>query len=58
MLFKLYTKKKYATILPIFRNKTILVYNGKDFIKLKIKNSMIHDKFGKYLKTKRKKSFK
>lgn len=58
LLFSLRLKKKNTVILPIFKNKTVLIYNGNNFIKLKIIESMIYKKFGKFIKTKRKKQRK
>ena len=53
--YTLHTTKKYVTIFPAFKNKTVLVYNGNKFLKLKISEFMISNKLGKYIKTRHKK---
>ena len=43
--------KKNLIILPEYLNKTVYVYNGKQFIKLIIKDNMIGYKFGEFVNT-------
>lgn len=37
-----------SIILPEFLDKTVLIYNGKQFVKQKINSSMIGHKFGEF----------
>jgi len=53
---KIYNKN--LTILPEYINKIINVYNGNSFINIKISKDMIGYKFGEYIYTKKKFSYK
>ncbi len=54
-------KKTYirsSTIIPELVNTTILVHNGQEFKKLKIKNEYLQNKIGDYIFTRKKNIFK
>lgn len=51
------TKKiwsRRSVILPEFIDNTIMIYNGKSFISLKITQDMVGHKFGEFATTRRK----
>ena len=53
-------KKTYirsSTIIPELVNTTVLVHNGQEFKKLKIKNEYLQNKIGDYIFTRKKKYF-
>ena len=43
-----------STILPIFLNKQLLIYNGKVFIPLTVTEEMIGHKYGEFAGTRKK----
>lgn len=43
-----------SVILPQFIENTVMVYNGKSFISLKISEDMVGHKFGEFATTRRK----
>ena len=43
-----------SVILPEFIDNTIMIYNGKSFISLKITQDMVGHKFGEFATTRRK----
>jgi small subunit ribosomal protein S19 len=43
-----------SIILPEFIDNTIMIYNGKSFISLKITQDMVGHKFGEFATTRRK----
>jgi len=43
-----------SVILPEFIDNTIMIYNGKSFISLKITQDMVGHKFGEFSSTRRK----
>ena len=43
-----------STILPIFLNKELLIYNGKVFIPLTVTEEMIGHKYGEFAGTRKK----
>jgi len=43
-----------SVILPAFLNKQLLVYNGKNFIPLKVSEEMIGHKYGEFASTRKK----
>jgi ribosomal protein S19 len=47
------TKNRNLIIFPNIIGKTILVYNGKSFIKLLIKKEMVGYKLGEFVKTRK-----
>ncbi len=54
-------KKTYirsSTIIPELVNTTVLVHNGQEFKKLKIKNEYLQNKIGDYIFTRKKNIFK
>lgn len=53
-----FTNSRTSTIIPIFINKTINVYNGKLYQKLKIIESMVGYKLGEFVPTRKNFSFK
>lgn len=54
----IYTKSRSSTIVPSFIGKTFYVYNGKNFLKIKITENMIGRKFGEFSPTRKRFSFK
>lgn len=61
-LFKNNKKKtiynKNLTIIPKYMNSYVSVYNGSRFVSLKIKENMVGYKFGEFLYTRKRFSFK
>lgn len=53
---KIYNKN--LTILPEYINRFVNVYNGKNFINLKINQKMIGYKFGEFIYTRKKHIYK
>jgi ribosomal protein S19 len=49
---------KSLTILPEYVNFFFSIYNGKNFINLKVNNKMIGFKFGEFINTKKKHIYK
>lgn len=43
-----------SVILPQFMEHTVMIYNGKSFISLKITEDMVGHKFGEFATTRRK----
>ena len=48
------TMSRQSTILPGFCDNTVSVYNGKQFVKIKITKKMVGHKFGEFISTRRK----
>lgn len=53
-----FTKNRNITIFPELVNKSIYVYNGKIYIKIKIVEEMIGHKLGEFSPTRKKFSFR
>jgi ribosomal protein S19 len=49
---------KNSEILPIFVGKTFQIHNGKSFVEVLVTNDMINHKFGEFIFTRGKFSFK
>ena len=49
---------KNLTILPEYLHKTFAIYNGKKFFKIKVKENMIGYRFGEFIFTRSKYSYK
>lgn len=52
------TSSRRSTIIPSFVGKTFRVHNGKNFLTIKITESMIGKKLGEFSPTRKKFSFK
>ena len=53
---KIYNKN--VTILPEYVNHFVNIYNGKNFVNLKINQKMIGYKFGEFINTRKKHIYK
>jgi small subunit ribosomal protein S19 len=50
----IYSSCRGSVIFPIFVGSTIHIYNGKNFISLQIKETMIGHKIGEFVSTRKK----
>ena len=53
---KIYNKN--LTILPEYKNQFVNVYNGKNFVNIKISENMVGFKFGEFINTRKKHIYK
>lgn len=52
------TTSRKSTIVPAFVGRYLSIHNGKSFLKIKITENMIGKKFGEFIPTRKKFSFK
>lgn len=55
---EVYTMSRSSSIVPGLLGKTVLVHNGKNFLKVEITKNMLGRKLGEFSPTKKKFSFK
>lgn len=52
------TKSRGTTILPKYIGKTVLIHNGKSFVKISLSKEMVGHKLGEFVKTRKTFKFK
>lgn len=52
------TTSRKSTIVPAFVGRYLSIHNGKSFLKIKVTENMIGKKFGEFIPTRKKFSFK